>query len=167
MLAMVAVESIAPLNRVEHALTLWSGYVIVPVFALANAGVRFEGISIGEAVTHPVTFGVGVGLVVGKIGGITLATLLAVKTGLGRLPKGTTWSHVFGLSAMAGIGFTVALFIAGLAFPDSPDLADRAKIGIFAGSLIAGVFGYAVIRWGPAGTPKHVDFDAVEGAAAP
>ena len=167
MLAQVATESIAPLNRVEHALALWSGYVIVPVFALANAGVRFEGISLSDAITHPVTLGVGVGLVVGKIGGITLATLLAVKTGLGRLPKGTTWSHVFGLSAMAGIGFTVALFIAGLAFPDSPDLADRAKIGIFAGSLIAGLFGYAVIRWGPAGTPKHVDFDAVEGAAAP
>ncbi len=145
-LARVATESVAPLNRLEESLHLWSSFAIVPMFALANAGIRFEGVSIAEAITHPVALGVAFGLVFGKTIGITLFTWLAVRLGVGKLPSQTGWSHVVGVAMLAGIGFTVALFIAGLAFPTHPELADRAKVGIFVGSAIAGVLGYVTLR---------------------
>ena len=138
-------ESIAPLSRLEHRLHLWSSFAIVPIFALANAGVRFAGVDLIDAITHPVALGVGVGLVVGKMFGVTLFTFGAVKLNIGKLPRGTTWRQVWGLALLAGIGFTVSLFIASLAF-DDPTLTDRAKIGIFAGSLIAGLAGYWILR---------------------
>ncbi len=122
----------------------------MPVFALANAGVRFEGIDLVEALTSPVALGVAVGLLVGKIAGISAFAVLAVRIGLGRLPRSTTWNHVLGLAALAGIGFTVSLFVTGLAFND-PGLADLAKIGIFAGSGAAGLLGYLYLRF--AGRP--------------
>ena len=140
LLAEIARESVAPLNRAEHALVVWSSFLIVPIFALANAGVDFRAISLGDALTSTVALGVTLGLVVGKIVGISLFTFGAVKLGLGRLPAGTGWAHVLGLSAAAGIGFTVSLFITGLAF-ENEILTDYAKVGIFAGSLIAGVIG--------------------------
>lgn len=146
MLAAVATESIAPLNRLEHQLQVWVSFGIVPVFALANAGVRFVGTPLVDAITHPVALGVALGLFVGKIVGISLATLGAVKSGIGKLPSGTTWSHVWGIAALAGIGFTVSLFVASLAF-DDPLLTDRAKVGIFVGSLLAGIAGYFWLRW--------------------
>ena len=138
-------ESIAPLSRLEHRLHLWSSFAIVPIFALANAGVRFAGVDLIDAITHPVALGVGVGLVVGKMFGVTLFTFGAVKLNIGKLPRGTTWRQVWGLALLAGIGFTVALFIASLAF-DDPTLTDRAKTGIFAGSLVAGMAGYWTLR---------------------
>jgi NhaA family Na+:H+ antiporter len=141
----VSHESIAPLSRLEHRLHLWSSFAIVPIFALANAGVRFAGVDLFDAVTHPVSLGVGVGLVVGKTFGVSLFTVGAVKLRIGKLPRGTTWHHVWGLALLAGVGFTVALFIASLAF-DDPTFTDRAKTGIFAGSLIAGMAGYWVLR---------------------
>jgi NhaA family Na+:H+ antiporter len=144
-LTAVSHESIAPLSRLEHRLHFWSSFAIVPIFALANAGVRFAGVDLVDAVTHPVALGVGVGLVVGKMFGVSLFTFLAVKLNIGKLPRGTTWNHVWGLALLAGIGFTVALFIASLAFSD-PSLADRAKTGIFLGSLIAGIAGYWILR---------------------
>jgi NhaA family Na+:H+ antiporter len=147
-LATVARESVSPLDRLDRALHPWSSFAVVPVFALANAGVRFAGIDLREAVTHPVTLGVAVGLLAGKMVGITALTWLAVRLGWGRLPRFTGWRHVIGLSAVAGIGFTVAIFIAGLAFTD-PLLADQAKLGIFAGSLAAGIVGYLVLRSAP------------------
>ncbi|MDH3306331.1 MAG: Na+/H+ antiporter NhaA [Acidimicrobiia bacterium] len=147
LLARVATESMAPLNRLEYTLHNWSSYVIVPVFALANAGVRFEGVGIGETLAQPIALGVTFGLLAGKLGGVTLFTWVAVKLGWGKLPKHTTWDHVIGMSLLAGIGFTVALFIAGLAFPDHPELADLAKVGIFAGSLASGVAGYLWLRF--------------------
>jgi NhaA family Na+:H+ antiporter len=152
MLSEVARESIPPLNRLEHSLVLWSSYVIVPIFALANAGVRFAGISLSEAATSNVALGVTLGLTAGKFFGITIATYLAVRFGIGKLPRGTTWSHVFGLSLLGGIGFTVSLFVAALAFPNDPIIANQAKIGIFIGSFIAGALGYAWLRWGSSTT---------------
>ena len=154
MLSEVAKESIAPLNRLEHSLVLWSSYVIVPIFALANAGVRFVGISLSEAATSSVALGVAAGLTAGKFVGITLATYLAVRFGIGKLPKGTTWSHVFGLALLAGIGFTVSLFVTALAFPNDPVIAAQAKIGIFVGSFVAGAVGYAWLRWNPSTRTK-------------
>ena len=144
-LASIANESIAPLNRLEYLLHPWSSFLIVPLFALANAGVRFEGVNIIDALTSPVALGVALGLLVGKIVGISMFTALAVRFGLGRLPRNTTWRQIFGLAALAGIGFTVSLFVTGLAF-DDPGLTDLAKIGIFAGSGAAGVIGYLLLR---------------------
>ncbi len=137
-------ESVAPLNRWEHNLTPWVSFVIVPVFALANAGVRFEG-SIVDSLLSPVALGVGLGLVVGKTVGISLFTWGAVRMKLARLPVGATWNHMIGVAATAGIGFTVALFITALAFTDEV-ITDQAKVGIFAGSLIAGILGVLLLR---------------------
>lgn len=144
-LASIARESVAPLERLEYALHPWSSFVIVPLFALANAGVRFEGIDFVDTVTSGVALGVTFGLVFGKLFGITFATWLAVRFGLGELPKRTTWSHVVGLAALAGIGFTVSLFITELAFTDEL-ISAQAKVGIFIGSAVAGVIGYLVLR---------------------
>ena len=144
LLGEIAVESVSPLSRMEFNLVGWSSFVIVPLFALANAGVDFRNSSITEALTSTVALGVALGLVVGKTLGITLFTFAAVRLGMGRLPAGTTWRHVLGLAAVAGIGFTVSLFVAGLAFAD-PQLTNLAKVGIFAGSLVAGVVGIAIL----------------------
>jgi NhaA family Na+:H+ antiporter len=118
--------------------------LIVPLFALANAGVDFRGVDAGELVTNPVALGVAVGLVVGKTIGISLFAWLAVKARWGRLPGSTTWRHIIGVAALAGIGFTVSLFIANLAFDDQ-QLTDTAKLGIFAGSLMAGILGTTIL----------------------
>ncbi|MDH3189111.1 MAG: Na+/H+ antiporter NhaA [Acidimicrobiia bacterium] len=139
-----AQESISPLNRLEHNLVGWSSYLIVPLFALANAGVDFRGSSIGETATSAVALGVALGLLVGKTFGISLFTYAAVRLGMGRLPAGTGWGHVIGLAAVAGVGFTVSLFVAGLAFTD-PHTIDLAKIGIFTGSLASGILGSVVL----------------------
>lgn len=151
-LANVARESVAPLNRLEYALHPWSSFLIIPIFALANAGVRFADIDVGAAATSPVSLGVAFGLIVGKIVGITGATWLALRFNIGKLPARTGWSQVIGLAALAGIGFTVSLFIADLAFTEQV-LSDRAKIGIFLGSTVAGVIGYLILRRSP--TPEE------------
>ncbi len=144
LLSEIANESVSPLARIEHVLTPWSSYLVVPIFALANAGVDFRSVSFSEAATSNVALGVALGLVVGKIVGISGFTYAAVKMKLGILPRGTGWGHVIGLAATAGIGFTVSLFVTGLAFED-PHLTDLAKVGIFTGSLIAGVLGALIL----------------------
>ncbi len=144
-LAAIARESVSPLERWERKLHPWSSFFIIPLFALANAGVRFVGIDVLEAVINPVALGVSIGLVIGKPVGVTLATFLGLKLKLGQLPRHVTFHHVIGVGMIAGVGFTVSLFIAELAFRSSPDahlFADEAKIGIFLGSLAAGVLGY-------------------------
>lgn len=144
LLAQISRESVAPLIRNEHTLNRWSSFVVIPLFALANAGVHFGEVGIGEALTSRVALGVAVGLVIGKTAGISLFSWLAVRTGLGRLPAGTNWRQLVGTAAIAGIGFTVALFIASLAFTDETAI-NQAKVGIFAGSLLAGVVGSALL----------------------
>jgi NhaA family Na+:H+ antiporter len=154
-LSAIAKESVPPLNRIEEALHPWSSFVVVPVFALANAGVRFAGVDFLDAATHPVSLGVGIGLLAGKFLGISGFAWLAVRLRIGALPRLTEWRHVLGLAAIAGIGFTVALFVTGLAFED-PFLADRAKTGIFIGSTAAGILGYLVLRGTrPPGAPRR------------
>jgi len=148
-LANVARESVPPLSRLDHALHPWSSFFIVPIFALANAGVRFADIDFGAAVTSSVSLGVGFGLVFGKIVGISGATWLALRFNLGKLPSRTGWPQIFGLSALAGIGFTVSLFITELAFTEEL-LTQQAKIGVFIGSTVAGVIGYLLLRHSPA-----------------
>jgi NhaA family Na+:H+ antiporter len=133
-----------PLARVEHALLMPVNFLIVPLFALANAGVDLRG-SVGARLDSPVTWGVILGLVVGKPVGVLMASWLAFKTGLSTFPAGASVRQLVGVGVLCGIGFTMSLFVANLAFPEPlPELA-AAKVGILAASLIAGVGGAAVI----------------------
>ena len=142
-------ETQSPLDRLEHGLHGWVAFVIVPIFAFANAGVRIGGEPLGELVTEPVVLGIALGLLVGKTIGVFLFTFLGERLGIGRLPEGVTYRHVLGLAICAGIGFTVALFVASLAFEDGSLFTDEAKIGILAGSLLSGTVGYAFLKAGP------------------
>ena len=144
-IARLAMYSTSPLERLERALSPWVAYVIVPTFAFANAGVVLSGDAIGGVVTNRVTIGVILGLVIGKTVGVFGATALAVRLRLGRLPAGTSWPQLAGLAAVAGVGFTVALFVTSLSFSD-PVATDAAKIGVLAASAIAGVAGYLALR---------------------
>ncbi len=147
--ALQAIESAAdaaqaPLQRMEHALHGVVAFLVMPVFALANAGVALGG-GVGAAARSPVAWGVVLGLALGKPLGILLASWLAVRAGAADLPSGVAWRHVHGAGWLAGIGFTMSLFVAGLAFPD-PAVLDTAKLGVFAASLLAGSVGYALLR---------------------
>ena len=145
----LARETESPLDRLEHQLAPWVSFVIVPIFALANAGVHVSGEALSAAVESPVAIGVALGLFLGKPIGILLATFLAVRLGVAALPSGARWGQILGVGLLGGIGFTVSLFITGLAF--EPGLIqDEAKMGILAGSLLSGVVGYAYLRFGPA-----------------
>lgn len=138
-------ESVPVVERLQTKLHPLSSYVVLPVFALANAGVALGDGALGDALTSAVGLGIGVGLVVGKPVGILLACFIAVRLGLGRLPDDTTWSMVLGLGAVAGIGFTVSIFIAGLSFPGSDLLTGEAKVGILVASLVAAVLGTVLL----------------------
>jgi NhaA family Na+:H+ antiporter len=133
-----------PLQELEHALHPWVVFAIMPLFALANAGVVL-GEGFAATLLNPVSLGIVAGLLLGKQFGITLFAWLAVKSGLSEMPGGVTWLHIYGASWLAGIGFTMSLFISDLAFADSP-LLNVAKLGILAASLIAGVAGWLIIR---------------------
>jgi NhaA family Na+:H+ antiporter len=139
--------SVPVAERLELGLLPWTSYVVIPVFALANAGIPLSGEAIGDAFTSRVTLGVVLGLVVGKLVGISGITWLAVRLGVGRLPEGVRWRQMIGMAAVAGIGFTVAIFVAGLAY-DVPALQDEAKIGVLAASLLAAALGAAIILSG-------------------
>jgi Na+:H+ antiporter, NhaA family len=144
LLSEIANEAVSPLNRMERRLLGLSSFVIVPLFALANAGIDFRSIHVADALTSPISIGVAGGLILGKIVGISSASFGAVRLGVGRLPPGTTWPQIVGLSAVAGIGFTVSLFVTGLAFTD-PAVAGLAKMGIFSGSVVAGIIGSIIL----------------------
>ncbi|HEY9556045.1 MAG TPA: Na+/H+ antiporter NhaA [Acidimicrobiales bacterium] len=139
--------SVSVAERLENALHPWTSYLVIPIFALANAGIPLSADSIGDAVSSRVTLGVVLGLVVGKLVGISGITWLAVRLGIGRLPVGVGWRHVVGMASVAGIGFTVAIFVAGLAYDDLV-LQDEAKIGVLAASLIAALLGPAILLLG-------------------
>jgi NhaA family Na+:H+ antiporter len=140
-----AQELVSVAERLELKLHPWSSFMIVPLFALANAGVRLSMDDITAAASSPVVRGIVVGLVVGKVVGISGAAWLAVRVGAGVLPDEIGWRHVIGSGAVAGIGFTVALFISNLAF-GSGEVAEEAKIGVFVASLIAAGLGVLLLR---------------------
>jgi NhaA family Na+:H+ antiporter len=142
--ARVAQEGVSPLARLEQALHPWTSFVILPLFALANAGVRVAGGSVTGFLGERVTLGVIAGLVLGKPLGITIAAFLMVKVGLGRLPRGVGWLEMIGVGLLAGVGFTVAIFIASLAYTD-PVLTGAAKVGILLASATAGIVGAAFL----------------------
>ena len=132
-----------PLHRLEHVLHPWVTFFVMPVFALANAGLVFDD-RILTTITQPIPVGVVLGLLLGKPIGITLASFLAVRLRLGALPAGTTWFQIHGAGWLGGIGFTMSIFVAGLAFEEEA-LLNMAKLGIFAASLLAGIFGSVLL----------------------
>ena len=136
----------SPLERLERTIHPWTSYVILPLFALANAGIEFSQGSLNQAASSSVTIGVFAGLVLGKLVGITMFPWVASRLGIVDLPKGITWLHVSGVALVGGIGFTVAIFVTGLAFDDHV-LVDNAKMGILAASLVAGLVGYCILRF--------------------
>ena len=138
-----AQELQSPLQRFETALHPWVAFVVMPLFALSNAGVKLEG-DFFEALTHPVTLGIVLGLVIGKQVGVTLFSWAAVRFGFAVLPYGVTWLQFYGVALLGGIGFTMSLFITNLAFT-SDLLTTEAKIGILLGSAISGIIGYLVL----------------------
>jgi Na+:H+ antiporter, NhaA family len=129
----------SPLHRIEHALQPWVAFLIMPIFAFANAGVHILG-KTSAALAHPITLGVLLGLLLGKPVGITSFAWLASRIGLGSRPTSVTWSQIFGAGWLCGIGFTMSLFIASLALGDG-DLVDMAKIGTLGASIAAGCVG--------------------------
>lgn len=137
-----------PLVQLEKSLRPWVMFMLMPLFALANAGVSLSegGASLRETFTHPVGLGVFLGLFVGKPLGISLFTWLAVRLRLADLPRGVTWRHIRGASVLAGIGFTMSLFVTQLAFSNQHALAQEAKIGVLAASAVAGVVGLLILR---------------------
>jgi len=138
------------LERLEDRLHPLSAYLAVPLFALANAGVVITGTALDAAASSVVAWGIAIGLVVGKLVGIAGTMLLTERVGLGRLPDGVTRSHVWGIAALGGIGFTVSLFIAQLAYTD-PDVVDASKLAIFAASIVSAALGSTILLRGSRG----------------
>lgn len=136
----------APLQRLEHAWHLPVAFLVVPIFALFNAGIPLHLDSLGETLSHPVTLGIGLGLIGGKFIGITLSSWLAIKLGIAQLPPDIRFTQIAGVSLLAGIGFTMAIFIAELGFAAQPEYLLMAKTGILAASLLAGIGGYVWLR---------------------
>jgi NhaA family Na+:H+ antiporter len=138
-----AEQAQAPMLRIEHALQPWVSFLIVPLFALANAGVVLRG-DLGAMLAEPVVLGVMGGLVLGKQVGITAAAWVVVRSGLAILPDGVSWRHIYGAGWLGGIGFTMSLFVAELAYGPSPSLS-LAKVAILSASIVAGLGGYLVL----------------------
>lgn len=140
-----AVRNVAtPLQRLEQALHPWVTLVVMPVFALANAGVTL-GAGVAETLFNPVAYGVIVGLLIGKPVGVLLSSGVVIRLGVAKLPDGVTWLHLMGVGFLAGIGFTMSLFITDLAFGQA-EASASAKIGILLGSAVAGLIGWSVLR---------------------
>ena len=136
----------SPLHVLEHALAPWVAYAIVPLFGFVNAGVAFG----GAPVFAPLPLGVAAGLFLGKQLGVFGAVWGTVKLGLAPKPAGASWPQIYGVALLCGIGFTMSLFIGGLAFGGSPELIDEVKIGVLGGSLLSALAGFAVLRLAPA-----------------
>jgi Na+/H+ antiporter NhaA len=142
---LAAASTVSANQRLQVWLHPWSAYFVIPAFGLANAGVDLSPHTLSVASTSPVTIGIAVALVVGNAVGISAFSTVALRTGLGKLPGRVRYSHLFGGAVLAGIGFTISLFITDLAF-DDPRLRDQAKIGILAGSLVAALLGAWILR---------------------
>ncbi len=155
-----AKDGTSPLKHLEHILHPWTAFLVLPIFAFANAGVSLAGIQVSDLMA-PLALGVAAGLVLGKQIGVFGFMFLATKLGLVQRPQGVSWVQLYGLACLTGIGFTMSLFIGNLAFVD-PEQIETVKLGVISGSLISGVLGYCLLRFAPkhgyetigAGTPK-------------
>jgi len=132
-------DAASPLHRLEHGLSPWVSFLVVPIFGFANAGVSFAGMT-PSVLVEPVTLGVAMGLFLGKQAGVFSAAWLAIRLRIACLPVAASWSQLYGVSLLCGIGFTMSLFIGLLAFPD-PGLQDEVKVGVLAGSLVSALIG--------------------------
>ena len=137
-------EDEALLYKMEHGLHPWVAFLILPVFAFANAGVNFTGIGIDDLL-QPLTLGIAVGLFLGKQIGIFLATWIGVKSGIARLPENVSWKHVYGVACLTGVGFTMSLFIGSLAFTTA-DAMNAVRLGVVLGSVLSGIIGYVLLK---------------------
>lgn len=141
----------SPLQRMEHALAPWVAFLVVPIFALANAGIDLTHVQWSQALSSNVTLGIVAGLVLGKFAGISLFSWLAVRLRLASMPSGVGWKHLLGAAWLAGIGFTMSLFFAQLAFGE-PGMVEQAKLGVLLGSAAAALIGAA---WLLLASPKR------------
>lgn len=133
----------SPLHSLEHALSPYVFFAIVPIFAFANAGVVLQGVGM-ETLLDDVTLGVALGLIVGKQVGVFGITWIMVKSGIARMPHGANWAQIYGIACLAGIGFTMSLFIGGLSFGESANM-NEVRLGVLLGSLVSGVLGYTAL----------------------
>ena len=153
-------ESRSPLKRLEHDIHPWVMFGVIPIFGFASAGVALSG---GAGLLfQPLPLAVLLGLFLGKQIGIFVGIWLAIKAGVAHRPKGAQWGQIYGASLLCGIGFTMSLFIAGLAFPGHPGLVEEAKIGILSGSLLSAIAGFAVLRLIPPTECPDEDVDECE-----
>lgn len=134
----------SPLERLEHALVKPVNFLIIPIFAFANTNITIVNEML-EGLTAPLGLGIGMGLILGKPLGIVLSTFLCYKLGIGQLPEGSNFKHIIGLGLLAGIGFTMSIFISNLSFSDTV-LIEEAKLSVLLSSIIAGFFGYLILR---------------------
>ena len=135
------------LLRMEHALVPWNAYLIVPLFGFANAGVALGSGMASDGHGGELALAIAAGLFIGKQAGILGAIAIADRLGIATRPAGASWTHLWGMALLCGIGFTMSLFIGALAVPDSPDKVEIAKLGVLAGSLASALAGYAVLRF--------------------
>ena len=134
----------SPLHSLEHGLSPYVLYFTVPVFAFANAGVILEGLSFSDLFA-PLPLGIAAGLVIGKQIGVFGLTFILVKMGMARLPHGANWMQIYSVSCLAGIGFTMSLFIGSLSFED-PDMLNAVRLGVLSGSAVSAVLGYLALH---------------------
>jgi NhaA family Na+:H+ antiporter len=134
----------APLHQLEHSLHPWVAFGVLPIFAFANAGVSFAGVTL-TALAEPLPLGIAAGLFVGKLVGVCGASAVLVRLGLARLPEGASWRQLLGVAALCGVGFTMSLFIGSLAF-EGPEYFTPLRLGVIAGSTLSGVTGYLFLR---------------------
>jgi NhaA family Na+:H+ antiporter len=135
----------SPLHRLEHALQSGVAFIVLPIFGFANAGLSLSGIE-PNVLVDPIVMGIALGLFLGKQVGVFACTWIASRMRLVACPAGATWTQVYGVAVLCGIGFTMSLFIALLAFPGAPELEDQTKIGVLLGSLASAVVGWIVLR---------------------
>jgi len=135
----------SPLHQLEHGLQPWVAFFVMPMFAFANAGVHLAGLSVADLLA-PVPLGIALGLFVGKQLGVFAFAWAGARLGIARLPDGVSWAQIYGAALLAGIGFTMSLFIGTLAFA-GPEHAAAVRLGVLAGSLMSGIAGYALLRW--------------------
>jgi len=138
-------QGTAPLHQLEHSLHPWVAFGVLPIFAFANAGVSFAGVTL-TALAEPLPLGIAVGLFAGKLVGVFGASAMLIRLGLAKLPEGAGWLQLIGVAALCGVGFTMSLFIGSLAF-DGPGYFTPLRLGVIAGSTLSGVAGYLLLRF--------------------
>lgn len=143
-LRVVDENSKSPLRSLEHSLHPWVAYLILPIFAFANAGVDLSNLSMADF-TNKVPLGIICGLFIGKQLGVFVTIKALVGLGFAKMPKGANWGHIYGVSVLTGIGFTMSIFIGNLAFPSHPEITNVARLGILVGSVLSAVVGYTVL----------------------